>query len=239
MCFLERPAHGVPRDHVLPGDGVGRAANAVAEPPIDNDEELAANGVSCIAGAFFRAMPSAGGFSQTAINQRAGAVTQMSEMVTVVLAVCCALFLGGVLSDLPEATLSCMVIIAVLGLHAARRVRALLATRASRSSGSPRSPPSPGCSPACSPPSLVGVLLTLFLVIWELDHVGVTELRPTADGRDLRVVGDGTAAEPGLLVLRIDGPLYTANVHTVNRRILDAVDAPGRTRWCSRCLRSP
>ncbi len=58
-----------------------------------------------MAGAFFRAMPSAGGFSQTAINQRAGARTQLSELVTVALAVGCALFLGGVLSDLPQATL--------------------------------------------------------------------------------------------------------------------------------------
>jgi MFS superfamily sulfate permease-like transporter len=43
--------------------------------------------------ALFRAMPSAGGFSQTAINQRAGARTQLSELVTVVLAVACAPFL--------------------------------------------------------------------------------------------------------------------------------------------------
>ena len=103
MCFLETAS-------------VGKAVRRDTEPPIDNDQELAANGLSCIAGAFFRAMPSAGGFSQTAINQRAGAATQLSELVTVVLAVCCALFLGGVLSDLPEATLSCLVLIAVLGL---------------------------------------------------------------------------------------------------------------------------
>ena len=51
-------------------------------------------------------MPAAGGFSQTAINQKAGARTQLSELVTVSLAVACALFLGGVLSKLPEATLA-------------------------------------------------------------------------------------------------------------------------------------
>ena len=41
---------------------------------------------------------------------------QLSEIVTVVLAVACALFLGGLLSDLPEAVLACMVVIAVIGL---------------------------------------------------------------------------------------------------------------------------
>ena len=56
-------------------------------------------------------------------------------------------------------------------------------------------------------------------------HIGVTELQPTADGRDVQIAGAGTAPEPGMLLLRIDGPLYTANVRTVNRRIVAAVDA--------------
>ena len=103
MCFLETAS-------------VAGAVRRRDEPPIDNDQELAANGLACLAGSFFRAMPSAGGFSQTAINQRAGAVTQLSELVTALLAVACALFLGGVLSDLPQATLGCMVVVAVAGL---------------------------------------------------------------------------------------------------------------------------
>ena len=93
MCFLETAS-------------VAKAVRRSSEPPIDNDQELAANGVSCIAGAFFRAMPSAGGFSQTAINQRAGAHDPAERAGRPsLLAVACALFLGGVLSDLPEATL--------------------------------------------------------------------------------------------------------------------------------------
>jgi MFS superfamily sulfate permease-like transporter len=95
---------------------VGRQVRRADEPAIDNDQELAASGLACVAGAFFRAMPSAGGFSQTAINQRAGARTQLSELVTVALAIACALFLGSTLSDLPQATLGCLVVIAVLGL---------------------------------------------------------------------------------------------------------------------------
>jgi MFS superfamily sulfate permease-like transporter len=211
MCFLETAS-------------VAKTVRRASEPPIDNNQELAANGLSCIAGAFFRAMPSAGGFSQTAINQRAGAATQLSEMVTVVLAVSCALFLGGVLSDLPAATLSCLVVIAVLGLvQPGEFVRfwrlskpefwvAVLTALS-------------GLFAGMLVAVLVGVLLTLFLVIWELDHMGVTELQPTADGNDVQVAGDATAPEPGLLMLRIDGPLYTANVRTVNRRILAALDA--------------
>jgi sulfate permease, SulP family len=62
MCFLETVA-------------VGRQMRRSEEPEIDNDRELVANGLSCVGGAFFRGMPSAGGFSQSAINQSAGART--------------------------------------------------------------------------------------------------------------------------------------------------------------------
>jgi sulfate permease, SulP family len=103
MCFLETAS-------------VAGAVRRPEEPAIDNDQELAANGVACVLGGVFRAMPSAGGFSQTASNQRSGARTQLSEIVTALLAVACALFLGGILGDLPQATLGWMVVVAVIGL---------------------------------------------------------------------------------------------------------------------------
>ena len=74
------------------------------------------------------------------------------------------------------------------------------------------------------PAVFVGVVLTLFLVIVELDRVGITELQPTPRPDDVRAAGPGTVAVPGLLILRLDGPLYTANVRSVNRKLLDAVD---------------
>jgi len=167
---------------------VGRAVRRPDEPPIDNNQELAAGGLACAAGAFFRAMPSAGGFSQTAINQRAGARTQLSELVTVALAVACALFLGGVLSDLPEATLASMVVVAVLGLiepaafvrfWRLSRIEFWVATVTAAS----------GLLLGLLAAVLVGVLLTLLLVIVELDRVGLTELQPTPDRTDVIPAG--------------------------------------------------
>ena len=77
------------RDHGLPGDAAAVAGSVRrrSEPPIDNDQELVASGRVLALGAFFRAMPSAGGFSQTAISQRSGARTQLCELVTVALAI--------------------------------------------------------------------------------------------------------------------------------------------------------
>jgi sulfate permease, SulP family len=202
---------------------VGRGVRRSTEPPIDNDQELLASSLSCAAGAFFRAMPSAGGFSQTAINQRAGARTQLSELVTVGLAVACALFLGGVLSDLPKATLGSLVVIAVLGLiDPAEFVRFWRFNRlefwvAGITAAS-------GLVFGLLPAVLVGVLLTLFLVLVELDRIGLTELQPTSGDRDIEAAGDNTEPVPGLLILRFDGPLYTANIRTVNRKVVAAVE---------------
>jgi sulfate permease, SulP family len=208
---------------------VARSVRRASEPPIDNNQELVAGGLACVAGAFLRAMPSAGGFSQTAINQRSGARTQLSEMVTVVLAVACALFLGSVLSDLPQATLGCMVVIAVLGLidpsefvtfWRLSRLEFWVATVTAAS----------GLVFGLLPAVLVGVLLTLLLVLVELDRVGVTELQPTSGDGDVEVAGPHTQPVPGLLILRYDGPLYTANVRSVNRKIIDAVEHHPGTR---------
>lgn len=206
---------------------VARGVRRRSEPQIDNDQELLASGVACTLGAFFRAMPSAGGFSQTAINQRAGARTQLSELVTVSLAVACALFLGGLLGDLPQATLGCMVVIAVLGLiDPAAFVRYWRLSRlefwvAVVTAGG-------GLLLGLLPAVLIGVLLTLGLVLVELDRIGITELQPTHGGGDVQAAGQGTEPVAGLLVLRPNGPLYTANVRSVSQKVRRAVEArPG------------
>jgi high affinity sulfate transporter 1 len=207
---------------------VARSVRRPSEPEIDTNQELVANALSCSIGAFFRAMPSAGGFSQTAINQNAGAQTQLSELVTVGLAVASALVLGGVLSDLPEATLGCLVMVAVVGLiKPSELVRywklsrlefwVTVVTAAA------------GLGFGLLVGVLVGVLLTLFLILRELAHVNVTELQPD-DRDDLRVAGSHTTPVPGLLVLRYEAPLYSANVRTGHHAVIDAVDAHPGTR---------
>jgi sulfate permease, SulP family len=105
MAFLESAA-------------VARGIRKPTDPVIDADRELFATGAANAVGAFFSAMPAAGGFSQSAVNQRAGARSQIASLVTVVLAVAVALFLGPVVSLLPQATLASMVFVAVAGLIA-------------------------------------------------------------------------------------------------------------------------
>ncbi|HET8930449.1 MAG TPA: SulP family inorganic anion transporter [Acidimicrobiales bacterium] len=211
MCFLETAS-------------VAHAVRRRTEPPIDNDQELLANGVACVLGGFFRAMPAAGGFSQTAISRRAGSRTQLSAAVTAALAVCCALFLGSVFSDLPQATLGAMVVVAVAGLIEPAEVHrywhidrlSFWITIVTASAGVVL-----GLLAAV----ITGVVASLVLLIHEIGRLGITELQPgTAEG-DLEVAGTSTRPEAGLVVLHIDGPLYAANVRRVHRAVLEVADA--------------
>lgn len=103
MVFLETAA-------------VARGIRRVTEPQIDADQELVAVGAANLAGTFFTVLPAAGGFSQSAVNQSAGARTQLATLVTVALALLTAVLLGPIVSLLPQATLAAMVFVAVVGL---------------------------------------------------------------------------------------------------------------------------
>jgi MFS superfamily sulfate permease-like transporter len=209
MCILETAS-------------AGAAVRRPDEPEIDNDEELVANGMSCVFGGVFQSMPSAGGFSQTAVNQGAGARTQLSEMVTVALAVACALFLGGVLSDLPQATLGCMVVVAVLGLiQPSQMMRLWRIDR--RSFWIALATAAAGLIFGLLEAVLVGIVVTLGVVLYELNQIEVHELQVGEHG-ELRIAGPDTRALPGLLILSVGGPVYTANVRKVARQVRVAAE---------------
>ncbi|HKY67599.1 MAG TPA: SulP family inorganic anion transporter [Acidimicrobiales bacterium] len=209
---------------------VARAVRRPSDPPVENDRELVANGAAAVAGSFFGSLPPAGGFSQTAVNESSGAQTQVSELVTVSLAVLAALFLGPVLDDLPEAILASLVLVAVIGLikpaevaFLARfdRIELLVAVATAVV----------GLTAGLLLAVAVGVVLNLLLLLRELNHPDVDELRPlTGAPGSLVPASDDDAGPPvpGLLVLRVGAPLYTANARTVQRLIVDRVAAAGR-----------
>ncbi|MFJ6548309.1 SulP family inorganic anion transporter [Microbacterium sp. NPDC091676] len=195
MAFLESAA-------------VARSLRQATEPQIDSDQELFATGAANTVGAFFAAMPAAGGFSQSAVNQGAGARSQLATLTTVALAVLVALFLAPVLSLLPEATLAAMVFTAVAGLinipelvRWARisRMDFWVATAVAAI----------GLTAGLLPAVAVGVVVTLVLVLRELNIPRV------------RVVGRrGTA-----LGIEPERGLYTANALANQRLIVQTVTA--------------
>lgn len=195
MAFLESAA-------------VARSLRVATEPRIDSDQELFATGAANTVGAFFGTMPAAGGFSQSAVNQSAGARSQVATVVTVVLAVLVALFLGPVLSLLPEATLAAMVFVAVAGLvNVPELVRWARISRVDFWIA--LSVAILGLTAGLLPAVAIGVVVTLILVLRELNVPKAT------------IVG----RSGGALGLHLERGLYTANAMPNERMILELVAA--------------
>lgn len=198
MAFLESAA-------------VARSIRQAGEERIDSNRELLATGAVNTVGAFLNGMPAAGGFSQSAVNQGAGARTQLAGITTAILAIFTALFLGPVLSNLPEAILAAMVMVAVVPLldprpliRLARIYRAdfWVATITAAL----------GLTTGLLAAVAVGVMLTLILVLRELSKARVTVVSST----------------PQRIVIRIESALYTANVVQAFQIVEEEVDKAGR-----------
>ena len=95
---------------------VGRAFQGADEPPPRANRELIATGVGAAIGAFFGAMPSGGGMSQTAVNRMAGAKSQASGLTTAATALVTMLWLAPLIGLMPQATLAGLVIVYSVGL---------------------------------------------------------------------------------------------------------------------------
>jgi high affinity sulfate transporter 1 len=106
-----------------------RAFSRSGEPPLQPNRELAATGLANVGGALFGAMPSGGGTSQTAVNSRAGARSQLAELVTAGSTLVTMLFLAPLLGLMPQATLAAVVIVYSIGLIQPIEFREILRIR--------------------------------------------------------------------------------------------------------------
>jgi high affinity sulfate transporter 1 len=208
---------------------VARLTRELDDPPLDNGRELVAVGAASVAGSFFQCAPAAGGFSQTLVNSNAGARTQLSELATAALAVLVALVLSPLLSDLPSASLAAIVLVAVVGLidvsevrRFARIDRVELLVALVTGGVALVSNLLVGVG--------VGVLLTFYLVIRALDHPNIVELRRPAGDRQFLPARPDDPPTDGVLVLRVEGGMYTLNVRSitdeVRRRVEEADPRP-------------
>ena len=94
----------------------GRAFLHKGESTPNANRELVATGMANLVGGFFHNMPAGGGTTQTAVNDAAGARTQLAGVVTASVVMATLLFLAPVFAKMPHATLAAVVIIASIGL---------------------------------------------------------------------------------------------------------------------------
>jgi SulP family sulfate permease len=243
VAVIPRVPRGLPTPHVPPFDhisvllpyaiaialmaylesvSVARSTREPTDPPLDNNQEFIAVGGASLLGSFFQSVPAAGGFSQTLVNADAGAQTQLSELVTAALAIFTALVFAPVLSDLPQATLGAIVLVVVSGLISFKDLR-LLARLDTVELVIAIVTGVVALVTNLLVGVAVGVLLTFYLILRALNHPVVVELQRPATGGELEPVRDGDIEIPGLLALRIEGGLYTANIRAVQAHIFEEV----------------
>jgi MFS superfamily sulfate permease-like transporter len=108
---------------------VGRSFARSDDPALRPNGELFATGAANVVGGFLGSMPSGGGASQTAMNRGTGARTQVSCLVSALVAVLAALFLSPLIALMPNAALAGVVIVYSLGLIQPVEFRDMLSVR--------------------------------------------------------------------------------------------------------------
>ena len=83
---------------------------------LDPRQELLGLGAANLAAALGHGYPVAGGLSQSAVNDKAGARTPLALVFASITLALCLLFLTGLLENLPKAVLAAIVLTAILGL---------------------------------------------------------------------------------------------------------------------------
>ena len=173
-----------------------------------------------------------GSLSKTAVNGAAGARTQVSGLVVAVLTLITLLFLTGLFEQLPEATLSAVVIAAVDRAGrlpgAAPAVPGVDRRGWAGSTGSRRasisSPPSPrmlGVLIFDTLPGLViGIVVSMLLLLYRVSrpHVARPGRARTAPGWTRSGTTDCGPIR-GILVVRVESGLFFANSDHVRDRI--------------------
>lgn len=195
---------------------------------IDPDRELVALGASNLAAGLVRGYPIAGGLSRSAVNAQAGARTPMAGVVTAALVGLTLALFAPLLQTLPRAILSAIIVVAVAGLVDLGFVRALRRER-------PRELLPYAVTFAATLAlgvSLglglgVAASLVLFLARTTRPHTAELGRLPGTDVyRNVRRFPEAETV-PGLVLLRLDAPLYFANAAYLTNQIRALVDARG------------
>ena len=223
--FLAAGAAGIVFLAVGESLGAARALAAKHRYEIDGDQELVALGAANLSSGFFVGFTVDVSLSQSATADSAGARSQLSSIVTAVLILATAVILAPLFKNLPNAVLAAIVIAAVLSLMDVGELRRYAATRRTDF--------------VLAIVALLGVVLTSVLVGLVIAVLlSVTMLLYRASRPYVAVIGklSGVRATyvdlerhpdaetvPGLLMLRIDAPLYFFNANVARNAVLGAL----------------
>lgn len=192
---------------------------------VDADQELKALGLANIAGSFFQSYPVTGGFSRTAVNAQAGALTNVASLITAAVVVLTLLFLTPLFHFLPKAVLAAIIMTAVFGLIDVAEARHLW--RVSRPDFAMMALTFVATLTLGIEQGIIaGVLGSLAWFVWQTSRPHVAKLGQLPDSDVYRNVERYPDARttPGVTALRVDAPLFFANTAFLKDVVLSAID---------------
>jgi SulP family sulfate permease len=200
---------------------------------VDANQELNAHGVINLVSGLFGGMIAGGSMSASAVKEGAGARTQVANLVAWVVTIVTLLFLTPLFAPLPEAVLAALIIHALWHLVTSRKLVKLR-----------REAPVEVWFGILTlggvllldvlQGMIIGLLASLLFVIYRSSRARLSSLGrvPGVPGAYLDVTRHPDAVPvPGVLIVRLDAPLYYANALTVRDAVRSMIaDSESSTR---------
>ncbi|HEU5297327.1 MAG TPA: SulP family inorganic anion transporter [Burkholderiaceae bacterium] len=226
MLPLWPAAAGIALMSFTESTAAAQAFRAPDEPrPVPN-RELLATGLANLGGSVLGAMSAGGGTSQTNVNRRAGARSQLAALVTAATAVVTMLLLAPVIAMMPQAALAAVVIAYSIELIQPREFRAIRQVRAVEFRwaviafvGVVLLGTLDGI--------LIAVIASMLSLIYQAYNPPVYALgrkRDTNVFRPLSPEHPHDQTWPGLLLVRVEGRVFFANAQRVSELIQQLVE---------------
>jgi len=193
--------------------GVGYTLGRKYGYEIDPDQELIAIGIANVTAACLGGLVSGCSMSSTAVNDRAGAKSQVSSLTAASLMLVTLTALMPVFHNLPEAILGAVVIHAVVRMMRYRELKRIYRFHASEF-GLAMLALFGVITVGILPGLAISVALSLLQFIWGASYLSVSRLRPVPGKEHTYDIVESPSDRgliKGLEILRLNGPLFFAN----------------------------
>jgi SulP family sulfate permease len=192
--------------------------------PVDARQEFLGLGAASLLVGLFQGYPVAGGLSQTAVNEKAGARTSLSLVVAAAVVGLVLLLFTGVFQSLPQAVLAAIVLIAVKGLIDLKELRYLW--RASRIDFAAAGVALAGVLVmGILDGVIIAVLASVAMLLWRVaqPHVAFLGRIPGTDRFSDVSRHSENEPTPGVVAFRVEASLVYFNVDHVLSTVLQRV----------------
>ena len=191
---------------------------------VDPRQELLALGASNLVAALAQGYPVAGGLSQSAVNEKAGARTPLSLVFASITLVMVLIFLTGLLRNLPESVLAAIILVAVAGfvnIDDFKRLRQISRLEFNVAMVAFVGVLMLGILRGVAVSAIASILFLLGMMA--KPHIAVLGRIPGSTRFSDADRHTSNERFPGLFIFRIEAPLLYFNVDTVSSTVLEAI----------------